>query len=89
MEPELVAPSVAWLAHEKCSLSGEMVAAIGGRIARVFIAETEGVYRPAWTVDEVDEAMPAILDKGVIHDFGLHGHVDHIVHSFAMARKGG
>ena len=22
-------------------------------------------------------------------DFGLHGHVDHIVHSFTMARKGG
>lgn len=89
MEPELVAPSVAWLCHEKCSLSGEMVAAIGGRIARVFIAETNGTYRPSWTLDEVDAAMPAILDKSEVLDFGLHGHVDHIVHSFAMARKGG
>lgn len=88
MEPELVAPSVAWLCHEKCSLSGEMVAAIGGRIARVFIAETNGTYRPSWTLDEVDAAMPAILDKSQVLDFGLHGHVDHIVHSFAMARKG-
>lgn len=88
MEPELVAPSVAWLCHEKCSLSGEMVAAIGGRIARVFIAETNGTYRPSWTLDEVDAAMPAILDKSEVLDFGLHGHVDHIVHSFAMARKG-
>lgn len=88
MEPELVSPSVAWLCHEKCSLSGEMVAAIGGRIARVFMAETNGVYRPSWTLDEVDAAMPAILDKSEVLDFGLHGHVDHIVHSFAMARKG-
>ncbi|MFA7587477.1 MAG: SDR family NAD(P)-dependent oxidoreductase, partial [Novosphingobium sp.] len=86
MEPELVAPSVVWLCHEDCTLSGEMLASIGGRIARCFIAETRGVYQPSWTVDEVDAAMPAILDKSEILDFGLHGHVDHIVYSFAMAR---
>lgn len=89
MEPELVAPSVVWLCHEDCTLSGEMLASIGGRIARCFIAETRGVYQPSWTVDEVDAAMPAILDKSEILDFGLHGHVDHIVYSFAMARDEG
>ena len=88
MEPELVAPTVAWLCHEKCSLSGEMLAAIGGRVARVFIAETPGVYQPSWTIDEVDARMPEIL-SGEPLDFGLHGHVGHIMHSFAMARSGG
>lgn len=88
MEPELVAPTVAWLCHEKCLLSGEMLAAIGGRVARVYIAETPGVYQPAWTVDEVDARMPEII-AGEPLDFGLHGHVGHIMHSFAMARAGG
>lgn len=90
MEPELVAPAVAWLAHEKCNITGEMIAAIGGRIARAFIAETRGVYRPSWTLEEVDAAMGAIRDKGRdnadLLDFGLHGHVEHIMHSFGMAR---
>jgi len=87
MEPELVAPAVAWLCHEKCSLSGDMLAAIGGRVARVFIAETPGVYQPDWTVDEIDARMHEIV-AGEPLDFGLHGHVGHIMHSFAMARAG-
>jgi NAD(P)-dependent dehydrogenase (short-subunit alcohol dehydrogenase family) len=88
MEPELVAPAVAWLCHEKCSMSGEMLAAIGGRVARVFIAETPGVYQPSWTIDDVDARMPEIV-AGEPLDFGLHGHVEHIMYSFAMARAGG
>ena len=93
MEPELVAPTVAWMVHENCQLSGEMIASIGGRIARCFVAETKGVYQPGWTIEEVDQAMPQVHDKGTassdIIDFGLHGHVDHILYSFAMARAGG
>ena len=88
MEPELVAPTVAWLCHENCTLTGEMLASIGGRVARAFIAETPGVYQPSWTVDEIDARMPEIL-AGEPIDFGLHGHVDHIMYSFEMARKGG
>jgi NAD(P)-dependent dehydrogenase (short-subunit alcohol dehydrogenase family) len=89
MEPELVAPVVGWMAHEKCSISGEILASVAGRIARVFVAETKGVYRPSWTVDEVDAAMPAVLDKAELLDFGLHGYGDHLGYSFAMARAGG
>lgn len=88
MEPELVAPVVGWLAHEDCSVTGEMIASIAGRIARCFIAETRGVYRPSWTIEEVGEAMAQVHDKGEVLDFGLHGHVDHIVESFKMARNG-
>ena len=86
LEPELVAPAVAWMAHEKCNVSGEMITAGGGRIARAFIAETRGVYQPSWTIDEVDAAMAAVHDKAEVLDFGLHGHVGHLVHSFKMAR---
>jgi NAD(P)-dependent dehydrogenase (short-subunit alcohol dehydrogenase family) len=87
MGPELVAPAVGWLCHENCSLTGEMLAAIGGRVARVFIAETPGVYQPSWTVAQVDARMPEIF-AGEPIDFGLHGHVAHIQHSFAMAQAG-
>jgi NAD(P)-dependent dehydrogenase (short-subunit alcohol dehydrogenase family) len=89
MEPELVAPVVGWLAHEDCSVTGEMIASIAGRISRCFIAETKGVYRPSWTIEEVGEAMAEAHDKSEVLDFGLHGHVDHIMYSFAMARNGG
>ena len=88
MEPELVAPTVAWLAHERCDITGEMIAAIGGRVARCFIAETKGVYRPRWTIEDVDHAMAQVHDKREVLDFGLHGHVGHIGYSFAMARDG-
>lgn len=89
MEPELVAPVVGWLAHEDCSITGEMIASIAGRISRCFIAETKGVYRPSWTIEEVGEAMAEARDKSEVLDFGLHGHIDHIMYSFAMARNGG
>ena len=91
MEPELVAPVVGWLAHESCPVTGEMIASMAGRVARMFVAETRGVYRPHWTIEEVAAANAAIHDKGPgnrrLLDFGLHGHVDHIGYSFAMASE--
>ena len=60
MGPELVAPAVGWLAHESCSVTGELFVAIAGRIARAFIAETPGVYRPSWSIEDVGEQIDAI-----------------------------
>ncbi len=48
MSPEMVAPVVGWLAHESCSISGEMLISIAGRVAKAFIAESRGVYRGTW-----------------------------------------
>ncbi len=86
MEPELVSPVVAWLAHESCNLTGEMIASMAGRVSRMYVAETVGVYRPSWTIREVGEHMDAVHDKDGLLDFGLHGHVEHIGYSFQMAR---
>jgi NAD(P)-dependent dehydrogenase (short-subunit alcohol dehydrogenase family) len=89
MQPELVAPMVGWLSHEDCSVTGEMLVAIGGRMARAYIAESEGVYQPSWTIDEVDARIDAIRDTSREWIFPVAtGHVDHIVKSFDMARKG-
>src|SRR5215831_15813027 len=37
MDPELVAPTVGYLAHESCAISGEMLISIAGRVAQAFI----------------------------------------------------
>lgn len=88
MGPELVAPVVGWLAHESCSVTGEMLVSAAGRVARAYIAETPGVYQPSWTSAEVGAQINAIHDKSVVLDFGLHGHVDHLRYSFGMATRG-
>jgi len=90
MQPELVAPTVAWLAHESCSVTGEMLISIAGRVARAVIAETPGVYRPSWTIEEVAEQMPAIRNTDSLKLFPAvpSGHIDHIGYSFGMAKKG-
>ena len=59
MDPELVAPAVGWLAHESCSITGEMLVAIAGRVAKAYVAETPGVHRPSWTIEQVAEDMAA------------------------------
>jgi NAD(P)-dependent dehydrogenase (short-subunit alcohol dehydrogenase family) len=86
MSPELVAPVVAWLAHESCSITGEMVVSIAGRVARAFFAETRGVYRDPWSIEAVGEQLDAIRDPK--DPFVAAGHADHIRYSFAMAARG-
>ena len=90
MGAELVAPVAGWLAHESCSITGEMLVSIAGRVARAFVAETPGVHRPSWTVEEVGEHLGAIRDTGDpwILPVVPSAHVDHIRNSFAMAMKG-
>lgn len=90
MSPELVAPVVGWLAHESCSISGEMLISIAGRVARAFIAESPGVYRDSWSIEQVAEQMDAIrnVQAPLILPVVPTGHSDHIRYSFAMAVKG-
>lgn len=90
MGPELVAPVVGWLAHESCCITGESLIAIAGRVARVVVAETPGVYRPSWSIEAVGEQIDAIRDASapVVFPVVPNGHADHIGYSFAMARQG-
>jgi NAD(P)-dependent dehydrogenase (short-subunit alcohol dehydrogenase family) len=90
MEPELVAPVVGWLAHESCSISGELLVAIAGRVARAFVAETPGVYRPSWSIEQVGAELDAIRDTSEVWALPVvpSAHVDHIRRSFAMALEG-
>ena len=91
MGPELVAPAVCWLSHETCSVTGEVFAAIAGRVAKVFIAETPGVYQPAWSIEDVGERIDEIRNATapVVFEVVPNGHADHIGYSFAMANRQG
>jgi hypothetical protein len=66
MSPDLVAPMVAYLAHEDCPVSGEIYTAGAGRFARLFIATTEGHVHngngPA-TVEDIAKNWDAINDE--------------------------
>ncbi len=90
MGPELVAPIVGWLADESCSISGEMLICMAGRVARALIAETEGVYQPSWSIDEVAQRIDAIRDTSKLWMLPPvpSGFIDHLTRSFDMARKG-
>ncbi len=89
MDPDMVAPAVAWLAHERCSLSGEILVAMGGRVARAFIAESKGVYHPSWTIEQVAADIDAIrsTDDPLVFAPVPDGQLDHLRHGFAMARS--
>lgn len=87
MDPELVAPVVGLLAHESCSITGEMLVAIAGRVARAVVAESPGVYQPSWSMEQVSERLGAIRDinEPLIFPPVPDGHVAHIRYSFELA----
>ena len=88
MGPELVAPVVGWLAHESCSVTGEIFIAMAGRVARAVVAEGPGVYRPSWTMEDVGEHLAEIRSVEVPLVFPVvpDGHDQHIRFGFGLAR---
>jgi NAD(P)-dependent dehydrogenase (short-subunit alcohol dehydrogenase family) len=90
MGPDLVAPVVGWLAHESCSISGEMLISMAGRVAKALIAETQGVFRPSWSIEDVAEQLDAIRDTDELWKLPTlpSGYFAHLERSFEMATKG-
>jgi NAD(P)-dependent dehydrogenase (short-subunit alcohol dehydrogenase family) len=90
MQPELVAPVVGWLVHESCAITGEILISAAGRVAKAFVAETPGVYRGAWTIEQVAEQSGAIRDTRAPKIFPVvpSAFGDHLGFSFEMARRG-
>lgn len=94
--PEFVAPAVGWLAHESCSISGEILVALGGRMAKAYLAETKGAWQPAWPMADMGARIGDIDDRADSFVFpvvpteagGPHGFMKHLGASFAMAREG-
>ena len=66
MEPDLVAPMVAYLSHEECTVSSELYVAGAGRFARIFVGATQGYLTPDPTkasIDDVADNWAAINDE--------------------------
>jgi NAD(P)-dependent dehydrogenase (short-subunit alcohol dehydrogenase family) len=65
MSPDLVAPMVAFLAHEDCPVSGEIFTAGGGRFSRLFLASTQGYVHPGTdaTIEDVADHWTEVNDE--------------------------
>jgi NAD(P)-dependent dehydrogenase (short-subunit alcohol dehydrogenase family) len=63
MDPELVAPAAAYLAHESCTLNGEVLIAGGGDVMRLAPIVTRGISRgKELSVEDIAGSIDAILD---------------------------
>ena len=60
VSPESVSPLVAYLAHDECSVTGHIYSVAGGRVARIFVAETHGVVLSENTAEAVRDNLPLI-----------------------------
>lgn len=62
LSPDQVSPLVAWLCHDSCPATGEAFSVGGGRIARLFLAETVGWVGRDATWCDVRDHWDAICD---------------------------
>lgn len=63
LDPALVSPVVAYLAHEDCGVTGEIYTAGGGRVARMFLGVTPGIFRAGLTPEDVRDNLAAIRSE--------------------------
>jgi hypothetical protein len=63
LDPALVAPVVAFLAHQDCPVSGEIYTVGAGHVARFFIGRTKGFYDPALSIEDVRDHLDEIRDQ--------------------------
>ena len=62
VSPDSVSPLVAYLAHEECPVNGHVYSVAGGRIARIVMAETDGVVLTENTPEGI-RAHLALIDQ--------------------------
>ena len=53
LDPSLISPLVTLLAHEDCPATGRIFSVGGGRVAEVFIAETQGYVNAGLTAEDL------------------------------------
>jgi len=63
LDPALVAPVVAFLAHRECPVSGEIYTVGAGHVARFFVGRTPGFYSPALSIEDVRDHLGEIRDE--------------------------
>ncbi|MBW8784434.1 MAG: SDR family NAD(P)-dependent oxidoreductase [Novosphingobium sp.] len=75
MPPEIVAPAVAFLAHERCPVTGECIESMGGHIDRFYLARTPGFSDPGMTVETIAERWDEVM-AGAAEGLSRHDEAD-------------
>jgi NAD(P)-dependent dehydrogenase (short-subunit alcohol dehydrogenase family) len=73
--PETVSPIVAYLAHEECTVNGNVYSVAGGRVARIVTVETSGVVLPEVTAEAFRDQVAEIELPGA-HGYYEPGSLD-------------
>jgi NAD(P)-dependent dehydrogenase (short-subunit alcohol dehydrogenase family) len=61
IRPELCAPALAWLVHERCTVTGDCIETVGGAVHRFYFGQTAGIVDPAMTIETVAARWDAII----------------------------
>jgi len=61
--PEEITPTVCYLAHEDCPVTGEVYSVAGGSVSRFFIGLTPGWYKNGHSVEDVRDNFDQIRDE--------------------------
>ncbi len=61
--PEYITPVAVYLAHESCEVTGEVYSCGGGRVARIFVGVTPGVFDSELSVESMAEKLAEIRDE--------------------------
>lgn len=62
LDPEAVSAVVAFLGHESCELTGEILSCGAGRVARVFVGVTQGILSGDLDAEEVAARLDEVFD---------------------------
>jgi NAD(P)-dependent dehydrogenase (short-subunit alcohol dehydrogenase family) len=60
---EEITPTVCWLAHEDCPVTGEIYSVAGGTVSRFFIGLTPGYYKNGHSVEDVRDNWDQIRNE--------------------------
>lgn len=60
LRPEQVAASIAFMLHEDCPVTGQMISCAGGRVTRIFFASPDGYLNPDLTPEDVRDNWAAV-----------------------------
>ncbi len=62
LAPEMCSPPLVYLAHESCTLNGEVLQVGMDTVSRMLVVHTEGIAQPGLTPEDVAERVDAIVD---------------------------
>jgi NAD(P)-dependent dehydrogenase (short-subunit alcohol dehydrogenase family) len=78
--PELVSPAAVFLAHESCTLNGEVLVSGGGQVMRMVIMENEGITKDVLTPEDIADNLDRLLDLSDAHEVAVETLLDEVEH---------